>query len=93
MHVTHRGAVVGRVGGGAAGFVTGEPEEVAEADVPLREGVVLLGGDARRVALSSMHHLESKVGVYRRKESANQNRGGEGRGRGHDRDTPPSQLR
>lgn len=66
VHVPPRRTVVSGVGGGsaAAGFETGEAEEVVHVDVPrLPEGVVLLGGDARGVALSSTHHLEGKVGA------------------------------
>lgn len=71
------GTDVGGVGGGAGAtrFVTGEQEEVVEVEVSrLPEGVVFLGRDTRRVALSSPHHLESKVSVYMNTGSSLENR-------------------
>lgn len=54
------GAVVGGVRGGAGPgrFVTRELQELVQVHVPVQlEGVVLLLGEAGRVALSSTHHL------------------------------------
>lgn len=59
------GADVDGVGGGTGPrFVPRELEELFKVDVLLlREGVIVLWGDAGGVALSSTHHLEGKVGV------------------------------
>lgn len=60
------GADVGGVGRGAgARPVAGELQQVVEVDVPqLLKGMVLLGRDAGRVALSAAHHLGSEVSVH-----------------------------
>lgn len=51
---------VGR-GAGAPGLVPGEQQEVVQVHVSrLLEGVMFLGRNARRVALSATHHLESE---------------------------------
>ncbi len=54
-------------GAGAMRFVTREQEEVVEVDVsPFTERVIFLWRNTRRVALSSTHHLESKVSVHKK---------------------------
>ncbi|TNN41202.1 hypothetical protein EYF80_048630 [Liparis tanakae] len=65
--VTPSGTDVFRVGGGATAaavgvwLVAGEQEQVVHVDLTrLPEGVVLLGGNAGRVALSAAHHLEGR---------------------------------
>lgn len=65
--VTPSGTDVCRVGGGAVAapvgvwLVAGEQEQVAHVDLTrLPEGVVLLGGNAGRVALSAAHYLEGR---------------------------------
>lgn len=65
VNVMSGGADVDRVGGGAGPrFVPRELEELFKVDVLLfLEGVIVLWGNARGVALSATHHLEGKVGV------------------------------
>lgn len=63
MEVIPGRAVVGGVGRGAGAprLVPGEQQEVVQVDVSrLLEGVMFLGRNARRVALSATHHLESE---------------------------------
>lgn len=68
VHLVSGGTDVGGVGRGAGPrrLVSRKQEEVFQVDVSLLlKGVVFLWRDARGVALSSAHHLESRAGVYK----------------------------